>query len=114
MGAGDRIKSWLRRDEGAGTSAGADLPAFPVPAPHEQPDGATDAPQPKQASADEPAPLVRASGEEQADAEHLSESLPLAQDQELLGPCRDCDGYWTRLKVRGQKPLTCPACKQAV
>jgi hypothetical protein len=113
MGAGDRIKSWLRRDEGAGASSGTDLPAFPVPAPHPPPDAAQDAPQAEQPGTDEAAPSQRASGDEQAAAEHLSESLPLAQDQELLGPCRDCDGYWTRLKVRGQKPLTCPACKQA-
>lgn len=37
---------------------------------------------------------------------------PAAQGQELLGPCRECDGYWTRELVRGQKPLTCPVCKR--
>ena len=39
------------------------------------------------------------------------DDLPLAQGQELLGPCRDCGGYWTRELVRGQKPLSCPVCK---
>lgn len=38
--------------------------------------------------------------------------LPIAQGQELLGPCGTCDGYWTRQIVRGQKPLTCPVCKR--
>ena len=38
--------------------------------------------------------------------------LPLAQGQELLGPCRNCGGYWTRELVRGQKPLSCPVCKR--
>ena len=38
--------------------------------------------------------------------------LALAQGQELLGPCRDCNGYWTRELTRGQKPLSCPVCKR--
>lgn len=38
--------------------------------------------------------------------------MPLAQGQELLGPCRGCDGFWTREIVRGQKPSTCPVCKR--
>lgn len=38
--------------------------------------------------------------------------LPVAQGQEMLGPCRDCAGYWSREIVRGQKPLTCPVCKR--
>jgi hypothetical protein len=40
------------------------------------------------------------------------DDLPLAQGHELLGPCRDCTGYWTRELTRGQKPLTCPLCKR--
>jgi hypothetical protein len=40
-----------------------------------------------------------------------SDDLALAQGQELLGPCRDCNGYWTRELTRGQKPLSCPVCK---
>lgn len=44
--------------------------------------------------------------------EGSSDELPMAQGQELLGPCRECDGYWTREIVRGQKPLTCPVCKR--
>ncbi len=40
------------------------------------------------------------------------DDLPLAQGQELLGPCRDCSGYWTRELARGQKPLSCPVCKR--
>jgi hypothetical protein len=40
------------------------------------------------------------------------EDLTLAQGHELLGPCRDCTGYWTRELARGQKPLTCPVCKR--
>lgn len=39
--------------------------------------------------------------------------LPVADGQELLGPCRVCGGYWTRLLLRGQKPFTCPVCKAA-
>lgn len=38
--------------------------------------------------------------------------LRLAQGQELLGPCRECSGYWTRERTRGQKPQTCPVCKR--
>jgi hypothetical protein len=38
--------------------------------------------------------------------------LPIAQGQELLGPCRDCNGCWTRKLARGQKPLSCPVCKR--
>jgi hypothetical protein len=38
--------------------------------------------------------------------------LAIAQGHELLGPCRDCTGYWTRELTRGQKPLTCPVCKR--
>lgn len=41
-----------------------------------------------------------------------SDGLALAQAQELLGPCRDCNGYWTRELARGQKPLSCPVCKR--
>ena len=41
-----------------------------------------------------------------------SDDLALAQGQELLGPCRDCNGYWTREVTRGQKPLSCPVCKR--
>lgn len=41
-----------------------------------------------------------------------SDDLTLAQGQELLGPCRDCNGYWTRELARGQKPLSCPVCKR--
>lgn len=41
-----------------------------------------------------------------------AEALAIAQGQELLGPCRECDGYWTREVVRGQKPLDCPVCKR--
>jgi hypothetical protein len=41
-----------------------------------------------------------------------SGGLPIAQGQELLGPCRDCTGYWTRELAPGQKPLTCPICKR--
>ena len=40
------------------------------------------------------------------------DDLALAQAQELLGPCRDCNGYWTRELARGQKPLSCPVCKR--
>ena len=40
------------------------------------------------------------------------DDLALAQGQELLGPCRDCNGYWTRELARGQKPLSCPVCKR--
>jgi hypothetical protein len=40
------------------------------------------------------------------------DDLALAQGQELLGPCRDCNGYWTRELTRGQKPLSCPVCKR--
>ncbi|MBW3664971.1 MAG: hypothetical protein KY469_17895 [Actinobacteria bacterium] len=100
MGAGNRIKSWLRRDEAASSQDTTDAPPEPAPDPPREPD-----PAPPPAEEPETGAAER--------SEHLSESLPLAQDQELLGPCRDCDGYWTRLKVRGQKPMTCPACKQA-
>lgn len=41
-----------------------------------------------------------------------AETLSVAQGQELLGPCRECDGYWTREPKRGQKPQTCPVCKR--
>ena len=40
------------------------------------------------------------------------DDFALAQGQELLGPCRDCNGYWTRELARGQKPLSCPVCKR--
>jgi hypothetical protein len=40
------------------------------------------------------------------------DEFALAQGQELLGPCRDCNGYWTRELARGQKPLSCPGCKR--
>lgn len=40
-----------------------------------------------------------------------SATLPVADGHELLGPCRVCAGYWTRIVVRGQKPRTCPVCK---
>jgi hypothetical protein len=40
------------------------------------------------------------------------DDLVIAQGQELLGPCQDCTGYWTRELARGQKPLTCPVCKR--
>lgn len=39
-------------------------------------------------------------------------AIPVAHGHELLGPCRECGGYWTRELVRGQKPLTCPVCKR--
>jgi hypothetical protein len=41
----------------------------------------------------------------------VAEELPIAEGQELLGPCNTCHGYWTRIKVRGAKPQTCPVCK---
>lgn len=102
MGAGDRIKSWLRLDDAASRQDTKDVPAQSAPDPPREPE-----PTPAPPPADVPE-----TGAPEA-SEQLSEALPLAQDQELLGPCRDCDGYWTRVKVRGQKPMTCPACKQA-
>lgn len=61
-------------------------------------------------------PLVsqqsRTKGINQEEGSDSSDALPVAQGQELLGPCRGCDGYWTRERVRGQKPLTCPVCKR--
>lgn len=51
-----------------------------------------------------PIPRAKAVGKDPA--------LPIAQGQELLGPCRSCSGYWTREIVRGQKPRTCPVCKR--
>lgn len=38
--------------------------------------------------------------------------LPIAQGQELLGPCDACGGCWTREITRGRKPETCPVCKR--
>jgi hypothetical protein len=40
------------------------------------------------------------------------DDLAIAHGHELVGPCRDCAGYWTRELARGQKPLTCPVCKR--
>lgn len=48
---------------------------------------------------------------EAAPAPDPAEALPVAQGQELLGPCPGCGGYWTRAVKRGRKPETCPACK---
>ena len=45
-------------------------------------------------------------------ADEAVETLPVANGHELLGPCRECDGYWTRELTRGQKPLTCAVCKR--
>lgn len=57
-------------------------------------------------------PSVRPSPSEPPAPQDPAGSLPIAQGQELLGPCRDCDGYWTREITRGQKPLSCPVCKR--
>jgi hypothetical protein len=54
----------------------------------------------------------RSRGEPHSPPTSRSDDLALAQGQELLGPCRDCNGYWTRELTRGQKPQSCPVCKR--
>lgn len=56
---------------------------------------------------------ARRNGDTEGSPTRRLDGLPLAHGQELLGPCRDCSGYWTREVVRGQKPLTCPVCKRS-
>lgn len=55
---------------------------------------------------------ARSSRQQRSETVDPAEALPTARGQELLGPCRECDGYWTREVVRGQKPLTCRVCKR--
>lgn len=85
-------------------SAKGDPPASspPVAVPIE----ADSAPSPSRASGTE------ASGRHEGTLTGMPSSLPIAQGHELLGPCRDCAGHWTRELTRGKKPLTCPVCKR--
>lgn len=54
----------------------------------------------------------RPAGDDHVRADEMVDELPVAQGQEMLGPCRECAGYWTRIVKRGQKPQTCPLCKR--
>lgn len=88
-------------------AAAGDTSASPPPV--EVPIEADAAPPPNQASGTE------ASGRGEDASSRLTSrpsDLPIAQGHELLGPCRDCAGHWTRELTRGQKPLTCPVCKR--
>lgn len=93
----DRVRSWF--SSGRDVRPDASQPTAPMPGPRE-----VEAAAPQSQSE----PEVAAPEEQDV----LMEGLPIAEGQELLGPCRTCEGYWTRIKVRGAKPQTCPVCKE--
>lgn len=94
----DRVRSWFGSERDLRSGAGE--PTGPMPGPPEA-----------EAAAPQPQSEPEAAAPEEQDV--LTEGLPIAEGQELLGPCRTCEGYWTRIKVRGAKPQTCPVCKEA-
>lgn len=99
-----QMRNWLGRD---GDDSRPDGDGRPVPIPAVRP------PFTKAVSARPQRPATEAARtDEQAEQEASPEQMKVAQGQELLGPCRECDGYWTREVARGQKPLTCPVCKR--
>ena len=98
MSLGERLLSWFgRTDDAEREQSDGDSTRLPR----------ADAPQPRSTKQDSLASPPQAVGTDEA-----TQELPIAQGQELLGPCRECDGYWTRELTRGQKPLTCPVCKR--
>lgn len=98
MSLGERLSSWFGRADDAGREE-SDCDSTGLPK--------TDAPQRRSPEHDSLANPLQAVRPKEATREP-----PLAQGQELLGPCRGCEGYWTRELSRGQKPLTCPVCKR--
>lgn len=98
MSLGDRVRGWFRRADDAEPVSDASVSAGEEPTRAEK--------SPPFPTSPSPSPARGITTDEAADV------LPVAQGQELLGPCRECAGYWTRELTRGQKPLTCPVCKR--
>ena len=113
MPVSERLRTWFRRDR-RGDHEVTSPPA--APAGWQQPTGAAAPADEPSTRPDEGRSALPDTGEEPdlgqaSDEGAASADLLIANGHELLGPCKVCAGYWTRVKARGQKPLTCPVCK---
>lgn len=98
MSLGERLRNWFGRDDEA------EPPSNAIVSAHEEPERT------EESSTSPSSPLP--SPAKNVTTDEAAEALQVAQGQELLGPCKECGGYWTRELTRGQKPLTCPVCKR--